>query len=109
MEVDDVTELLKSHGEELSAGDLIQLEKQIKEEEEEIPTREPKAFTRQACQNVLLRYSKHRQLLRLRILTGKGSLGFPEASWIYCSATKRSWVKRGSCLSSLTWNSISRK
>ena len=29
MEVDDATELLESHGEELSAGDLIQLEKQI--------------------------------------------------------------------------------
>lgn len=50
MEVDDVTELLESHGEELSAEDLIQMEKQIieEEEEEETPTPEPKAFTRQA-------------------------------------------------------------
>ena len=47
MEVDDVTELLESHEEELSAEDLIQLEKQIIEEEEETPTPEPKAFTRQ--------------------------------------------------------------
>ena len=47
MEVDDVTELLESYGEELSAGDLIQLENQIIEEEEETPTPEPKAFTRQ--------------------------------------------------------------
>ena len=47
IEVVDVTELLKSHGEELSAGDLIELEKQIIEEEKEIPTPEPKAFTRQ--------------------------------------------------------------
>ena len=45
MEVDDVTELLEFHGEELSAGDLIQLEKQIIEEEP--PTPEPKAFTKQ--------------------------------------------------------------
>ena len=41
MEVDDVTELLESHEEELSAGGLIQLEKQIIEEEEETPTQEP--------------------------------------------------------------------
>ena len=33
MEVDDATELLESHEEELSAGDLIQLEKQIINEE----------------------------------------------------------------------------
>ncbi|XP_045132195.1 tigger transposable element-derived protein 1-like [Portunus trituberculatus] len=46
MDVDDVTELLESHGEELSAEDLIQLEKQIIEEEE-APTPEPRAFTRQ--------------------------------------------------------------
>ena len=38
MEVDDVTELLESHGEELSAGDLIQMEKQITEEIEETLT-----------------------------------------------------------------------
>ncbi|BFZ05504.1 hypothetical protein BsWGS_08543 [Bradybaena similaris] len=49
MEVDDVTELLESHGEELSAEDLIQMEKRIMEEkEEETPTPERKAFTRQA-------------------------------------------------------------
>ena len=47
MEVDDVTELLESHAEELSARDLIQLEKQVIEEEEETPTPEPKASTRQ--------------------------------------------------------------
>ncbi|XP_068232220.1 tigger transposable element-derived protein 1-like [Palaemon carinicauda] len=47
IEVDNVTELLESDGEELSAGDLIQLEKQIIEEEEETPTPEAKAFTRQ--------------------------------------------------------------
>ena len=46
MEVDDVTELLKSHGEKLSARDLIQLEKQIIEEEEETPSPEPRAFTK---------------------------------------------------------------
>ena len=37
MEVDDVTKLLESHAEKLSARDLIQLEKQIIEEEEESP------------------------------------------------------------------------
>ncbi|XP_068201521.1 tigger transposable element-derived protein 1-like [Palaemon carinicauda] len=46
MDVDDVTELLESPGEELSAEDLIQLEKQIIEEEE-TPTPDPKTFTRQ--------------------------------------------------------------
>ncbi|XP_069611020.1 tigger transposable element-derived protein 1-like [Ranitomeya imitator] len=47
VEEDDVTELLASHGEELSAEDLIQLEKQMIEEEEDIPTPELKTFTRQ--------------------------------------------------------------
>ena len=47
MEVHDVTELLESHWEELFAGDLIQLEKQIIEEEE-TSNPEPKAFTRQS-------------------------------------------------------------
>ena len=117
IEVDDVTELLKSHREELSAKDLIQLEKQIIEEEEETPNPKPKAFTRQGLQKVLLRYSKRWQLLRLRILTWKGLLGFSEASWIYCNkecykvhcVTKRSWMRRGSCLFSLTWSCILRK
>lgn len=45
MEADDVTELLTSHGEELSAEDLIQLEKQMMEEEEEAPAPESKRFT----------------------------------------------------------------
>lgn len=45
VEADDVTELLASHGEELSAEDLIQLEKQMIEEEEETPTPEPRRFT----------------------------------------------------------------
>nr|KAI8733135.1 tigger transposable element-derived protein 1-like [Biomphalaria glabrata] len=40
-------DLLASRGEELSAEDLIQLEKQMIEEEEDIPTPEPKRFTRQ--------------------------------------------------------------
>ncbi|XP_068246873.1 tigger transposable element-derived protein 1-like [Palaemon carinicauda] len=47
MEVDDVTELLESQEEELSAGDLIQLEKQIIEDEVETPTSDLKGFTRQ--------------------------------------------------------------
>ncbi|XP_069840890.1 tigger transposable element-derived protein 1-like [Dendropsophus ebraccatus] len=47
LEEEDVTELLASHGEELSAEDLIQLEKQIIKEEEDMPTPEPKRFTRQ--------------------------------------------------------------
>ncbi|KAK0056906.1 tigger transposable element-derived protein 1 [Biomphalaria pfeifferi] len=47
LEEDDVTELLASYEEELSAEDLIQLEKQMIEEEEDIPTPEPKRFTRQ--------------------------------------------------------------
>ncbi|KAM4048904.1 tigger transposable element-derived protein 1-like [Anomaloglossus baeobatrachus] len=47
VEEDDVTELLASHGEELSAEDLIQLEKQMIEEEEDIRTTEPKRFTKQ--------------------------------------------------------------
>ena len=38
---------MESHVEELSAGDLMQLEKQIIEEEEETRTLEPKVFTRQ--------------------------------------------------------------
>ncbi|KAK7071050.1 hypothetical protein SK128_018114 [Halocaridina rubra] len=41
---DNVTELLESQGEELSALDLIQLEKQMIEEEEEMPPPEPKRF-----------------------------------------------------------------
>ena len=41
MEIDDVTELLESHEEELSAGDLLQLRKQIMEEGEETPILEP--------------------------------------------------------------------
>ena len=102
MEVDDVTELLESHGEELSAGDLIQLEKQIIEEEEKTPPQSLRLSQGRACQKVFLRYSKRWQLLRLRILTRKGSLRFPEVSWIYCSVTKRCWVRKGSCLSSLT-------
>ena len=44
LEVDDVTELLASHGEELTEEDLIELEKQMIEEEAEIPTPEPKKF-----------------------------------------------------------------
>ncbi|KAM4021798.1 tigger transposable element-derived protein 1-like [Anomaloglossus baeobatrachus] len=47
VEEDDVTELLASHAEELSAEDLIQLEKHMIEEEEDILTTEPKRFTRQ--------------------------------------------------------------
>ncbi|KAL7854460.1 hypothetical protein SRHO_G00166500 [Serrasalmus rhombeus] len=42
-----VPELLASHGEELSAEDLIQLEKQMIEREEDTPTPEPKRFTKQ--------------------------------------------------------------
>ena len=45
VETDDVTELLASHGEELSAEDLIQLEKQIIEDEEDTSTPESKRFT----------------------------------------------------------------
>ncbi|XP_066957912.1 tigger transposable element-derived protein 1-like [Macrobrachium rosenbergii] len=37
LEAEDVTKLLTSHGEELSSGDLIELEKQMTEEEEEAP------------------------------------------------------------------------
>ncbi|XP_069832131.1 tigger transposable element-derived protein 1-like [Dendropsophus ebraccatus] len=40
VEEKDVTELLASHGEELSAEDLIQLEKHMIEEEEDTPTQE---------------------------------------------------------------------
>ena len=47
IEADDVTELLESHGEELSAEDLIQMEKQIILEEEEAPTPDHKSFTRE--------------------------------------------------------------
>ena len=43
---------MECHGEKLSAGDLIQLEKQIIEEEEETPTPEPKALTRQGLSKV---------------------------------------------------------
>uniref|UniRef100_A0A3P8SAK2 HTH CENPB-type domain-containing protein n=1 Tax=Amphiprion percula TaxID=161767 RepID=A0A3P8SAK2_AMPPE len=45
VEADDVKELLASHEEELSAEDLIQLEKQMIEEEEETSTPEPRGFT----------------------------------------------------------------
>lgn len=45
LEVDDVTELLESHGEELSSEDLIELEKQMIEEVEEEEEPEPKRFT----------------------------------------------------------------
>ena len=80
MEVDDVTELLESYGEELSAGDLIQLEKQIIEDKEETPTPEPKAFTRQSLSKGFAEIQQALAILRLRILTWKGSLGFAEAS-----------------------------
>ncbi|XP_066956269.1 tigger transposable element-derived protein 1-like [Macrobrachium rosenbergii] len=43
LEAEDVTELLASHGEELSSEDLIELEKQMIEEEEEAP--QPKVRT----------------------------------------------------------------
>jgi len=45
VEADDVTELLASHGEELSAEDLIELEKQMIEDEEDTPPQELKKFT----------------------------------------------------------------
>ena len=47
MDASDVTKLIESHGVELSAQDLVQLEKQIIEEEEEAPTPELKAFIRE--------------------------------------------------------------
>ena len=46
VEADDVTELLASHGEELSAEDLIELEKQlIDDDDDDSETPEPKKFT----------------------------------------------------------------
>ena len=72
--------MLESHGEELSAGNLIQLEKQIMEEEEETPTPEPKAFPRQGLTKGFAEIQQALAILRPRILTWKGSLGFPEAS-----------------------------
>ncbi|XP_066952519.1 tigger transposable element-derived protein 1-like [Macrobrachium rosenbergii] len=45
VEAEGITELLISHVEELSAEDLIQLEKQLIEENEETPTLGPKRFT----------------------------------------------------------------
>lgn len=47
VKADDITELLASHGEELSAEDLILLKMMMMEEEEDIPTPEPKTFTSQ--------------------------------------------------------------
>lgn len=44
LEAEDVTELLASHGEELSTKDLIQLKQQLIEEGD-IPTPETKRFT----------------------------------------------------------------
>ncbi|XP_064087452.1 tigger transposable element-derived protein 1-like [Macrobrachium nipponense] len=41
IDAEDVNELLESHGEELSEEDLIQLEKQVIEEEEEAPVPDP--------------------------------------------------------------------
>ncbi|XP_066978939.1 tigger transposable element-derived protein 1-like [Macrobrachium rosenbergii] len=45
LEAEDVTELLASHGEELSSKDLIELEKQMIEEEEEAPQPKVRALT----------------------------------------------------------------
>uniref|UniRef100_A0A673CZT8 HTH CENPB-type domain-containing protein n=1 Tax=Sphaeramia orbicularis TaxID=375764 RepID=A0A673CZT8_9TELE len=45
LETDDITELLDSHGEELSSEDLIELEKQMIKEDESIETPEPRHFT----------------------------------------------------------------
>ncbi|XP_066964372.1 tigger transposable element-derived protein 1-like [Macrobrachium rosenbergii] len=45
LEAEDVTELLASHGEELSSEDLIELEKQMIEEEEEAPQPKVKELT----------------------------------------------------------------
>ncbi|XP_066970071.1 tigger transposable element-derived protein 1-like [Macrobrachium rosenbergii] len=44
VEAEDVNELLESHGEELSAEDLSELEKQMIEEEEEAPSPKPRAL-----------------------------------------------------------------
>ncbi|KAK7084620.1 hypothetical protein SK128_001815 [Halocaridina rubra] len=41
MGVDDIATLLESHGEELPTEDLIHLEKQMIEEDGEMPTPEP--------------------------------------------------------------------
>ncbi|XP_064118793.1 tigger transposable element-derived protein 1-like [Macrobrachium nipponense] len=45
LEPDDVTELLASHGEELSAEDLLELEQQMIEEEEAAPEPKPRSLT----------------------------------------------------------------
>ncbi|XP_064087496.1 tigger transposable element-derived protein 1-like [Macrobrachium nipponense] len=45
LEAEDVTELLASHGEELSSEDLIKLERQMIEEELEVPDPKPRALT----------------------------------------------------------------
>ena len=86
-EVDDVTELLESNGEELSAGNLVQLEKQIIEEEEETPTTEPKAFLRQGLSKGFAEIQQALAAFEAQNSNMEGSLKFPEASWIYCSVT----------------------
>ncbi|XP_064083042.1 tigger transposable element-derived protein 1-like [Macrobrachium nipponense] len=45
LEAEDVTELLASHGEELSSEDLIELEQQMIEEELEVPDPKPRSLT----------------------------------------------------------------
>ncbi|XP_066964345.1 tigger transposable element-derived protein 1-like [Macrobrachium rosenbergii] len=53
VEAEDVNELLESHGEELSAEDLTELEKQMIEEEEEAPAPKPRALSVTALSQAL--------------------------------------------------------
>ncbi|XP_066970877.1 tigger transposable element-derived protein 1-like [Macrobrachium rosenbergii] len=58
VEAEDVTELLQSHGEELSADDLIELEQQMIEEDEEAPSPKPRAISATSLSQALARFEQ---------------------------------------------------
>ncbi|XP_068205592.1 tigger transposable element-derived protein 1-like [Palaemon carinicauda] len=107
MEVDDVTELLESHGEELSAGDLIQLEKQIIEEEEETPIPDPKAFTRKGLSKG---FAEIQQALATFEAQDPNMDGFTRVSrgiMDLLQCYMEILDEKRSCLSSITWSAAS--
>ena len=87
MDADDVTELLASHGEDLSEEDLIQMDKQIIEEEE---TPEPKAFTREGLSQG---FTKIQEALEALEAENTNMKRFTNVSWTHCSVTRRSMMK----------------
>ena len=108
VEVDDVTELLESHGEELSAGDLIQLEKQIIEQEK-ISTPEPKAFTRRGLSKDFAGIQKALAIFEAEDPNMERFARVSGGIMDLLQCYKEILDEKKCCLSSLTWSSILRK